>query len=320
MNDRPIRGKAWNDYEIEGDVATDAQQIVLGLLVSGAAPAWIDDVSLQSVGDAPAASAEPPRPLAGRGPDNLVAFTRLLGFVRHFHPSDQAALADWDQLAVDGIRAVESAKDPAELRCDCKISSDPSRPTARVFPSGVVPPLPDELTVPPRGEDIRIVAWEHLGYGGSRPAEGMFSPYRSQRERAKVEQGKPPGGRPNPAKPYFADLGGGVSCFVPLASTQKRRVHSPRSRHPRSWPCTPGSRSKTATRLAAVALAWNILQHFYPYFDVVESNWPSALREALAAAANDSGEQAFLHTLRLMVAALHDGHGNVYNPSALGTP
>ena len=32
-----------------------------------------------------------------------------------------------------------------------------------------------------------------------------------------------------------------------------------------------------ATRLAAVALAWNVLQHFYPYFDVVQTDWPGAL-------------------------------------------
>src|SRR5262249_21365687 len=66
-----------------------------------------------------------------------------------------------------------------------------------------------------------------------------------------------------------------------------------------------------ATRLAAVALAWNILQHFYPYFDVVGCDWPAELRRALASAATDPDELAFLDTLRRMVAALHDGHGNV---------
>ena len=73
-----------------------------------------------------------------------------------------------------------------------------------------------------------------------------------------------------------------------------------------------------ATRLATVALAWNILQHFYPYFDVVQTDWPAALREALTAAATDADERAFLRTLRLMVAALHDGHGNVFLANAPG--
>lgn len=70
-----------------------------------------------------------------------------------------------------------------------------------------------------------------------------------------------------------------------------------------------------ATRLAGVALAWNVFQHFYPYFDVVKTDWPRALREALTSAAADGDERAFLKTLRRMVAALHDGHGGVYHAS-----
>ena len=116
MDNRPIRGKTWGEYEIVGDVAKDAELIVLGIIVSGTAPAWIDDFSLKAEADAPGATAEPPRPLAGRGLQTLVAFTRLLGYVRHFHPSDQAAEADWDRLAVEGMRRpLERAKDPDEL-------------------------------------------------------------------------------------------------------------------------------------------------------------------------------------------------------------
>ena len=56
-------------------------------------------------------------------------------------------------------------------------------------------------------------------------------------------------------------------------------------------------------------------EHFYPYFDVVQTDWKQALRAALTSAANDADEQAFLITLRRMVAQLHDGHGNVFHPA-----
>jgi C-terminal processing protease CtpA/Prc len=69
-----------------------------------------------------------------------------------------------------------------------------------------------------------------------------------------------------------------------------------------------------------VALGWNVLRHFYPYFDVVETDWPGALRDALSSAATDIDEQAFLATLRRMVAALHDGHGGVYLAYGGGDP
>ncbi len=60
-------------------------------------------------------------------------------------------------------------------------------------------------------------------------------------------------------------------------------------------------------------LAWNVLQHFYPYFDVVQTDWPQALSAALKSAATDTPVQ-FLSTLRRMMTALHDGHGRVTLP------
>ena len=74
------------------------------------------------------------------------------------------------------------------------------------------------------------------------------------------------------------------------------------------------SRNNRAVRLAAVALAWNVLQHFYPYFDVVAADWPAALKEALKAAATDPDRRAFLRTLQKLIASLHDGHGQVSHP------
>ncbi|MBN2082551.1 hypothetical protein JW859_10155, partial [bacterium] len=68
-----------------------------------------------------------------------------------------------------------------------------------------------------------------------------------------------------------------------------------------------------ACRLAGVMLAWNVPQHFYAYFDVVETDWPAALQSALAAAAEDEDEVAYLFTLRKMMAALVDGHARVYH-------
>jgi C-terminal processing protease CtpA/Prc len=320
MADRPIRGKSWSEYEIEGDVAKDAERLVLGIMVFGDAPAWLDDVSLQVEGEAPAADLEPPRPLEGRGLENLVAFARLLGYVRHFHPSDQSARADWDRLAVDGVRAIEPAGGADELARRLQELIRPVAPTVCVFPSGAVPPLPKELGEPPVGKAIEVVSWEHVGYGGTGRVAGMLSVYQSQRARATLEDGKRPAGRPDPARPYFAVLGGGVSCLVPVALYASEDGTLPKVAAPEQ----PGRHARLtaedrATRLAAVALGWNVLQHFYPYFDVVQADWPVALRDALAAAATDTDERGFLRTLRLMVAALHDGHGNVTAPNGLGS-
>ncbi len=117
-----------------------------------------------------------------------------------------------------------------------------------------------------------------------------------------------------PQNAYLANLGGGVSCRVPLSLYADAGGTLPHIPPPPPLPAILPSGNDRATRLADVALAWNVFQHFYPYFDVVQTDWSQALREALTGAATDPDEIAFLKTLRRMVAALHDGHGNVYSP------
>ena len=70
-------------------------------------------------------------------------------------------------------------------------------------------------------------------------------------------------------------------------------------------------------RAADVVILWNVYEHFYPYFDVVDVDWRAMLREGLRRALGDADARAFLTTLKTMVAAVQDGHGNAYNP-ALG--
>ncbi|MFQ5528675.1 MAG: S41 family peptidase, partial [Thermoanaerobaculia bacterium] len=67
-------------------------------------------------------------------------------------------------------------------------------------------------------------------------------------------------------------------------------------------------------RIASVTIAWNIFQHFYPYFDVVAVDWDEVLAEALSEAVGDHTAQDFLATLRRLVARLEDGHGGVFHP------
>src|SRR5712692_6983399 len=117
---------------------------------------------------------------------------------------------------------------------------------------------------------------------------------------------------PDPARPYAAELGGGVSCLVPLALYSAPSGTLPRGASPAQKAKVAASGNDRATRLAAVALGWNIFQHFYPYFDVVSADWPSALRRALTSAATDPDEVAFLGTLRRLVAQLQDVHGRVF--------
>src|ERR1035441_7821222 len=66
-----------------------------------------------------------------------------------------------------------------------------------------------------------------------------------------------------------------------------------------------------ATRIADVVIAWNVFQHFYPYFDIAKTPWDYILPAGLKEAARVKDATEFHRTLLKMVAELKDGHGRV---------
>ena len=292
MSDRPINAGEWTYYDISGDVDRNAASISLGLLMSGAGRTWIDDVSFEITGDAD--PIEPARPLTSRGLDNVQALARLFGYVRYFHPSDEAAAADWNRLAMESVRAVEPAMSPAELAARLTSVFGPIAPAIRVFPTGTTPPPLDVKPTP------QIIMWQHRGVGLN-----PQNVYRSARVIRPASEAR------DALQPFRADLPGGVTCLIPIALYRDSAAPAPAG----PTPARPGGTANDrATRLAAVVVAWNVLQHFYPYFDVAGTDWSDTLRTTLAAAAEDVNADAFSITLRRMVAALHDGHGRVAGP------
>jgi hypothetical protein len=324
MDDRPVRQRDWSEAEIVGDVAADAKTIVYGLLLHGDGPAWLDDVRLDITDKVPAMAKESPRALTDRGRENLAAFARLLGYVRHFHPSDEANQTDWEAVAVAGVRAIEPATSTSDLAHRLEEFFRPLGPTIRVFTKDREPGKDN----PPHKPDAAtaIVAWEHHGYGGGSVA-GQMPIYRSIRQRWTLENGRKSVDAPDPLAPFRAQLGAGVDCLVPLALfadekgtlPRARGVGVKRSERVRSS-SSRYSADDRATRLADVILAWNVLQQFYPYFDVQKTDWSSVLEKTLRTAATDQDSEQFLATLRRMIAALKDGHGRVSMMGGGGDP
>jgi C-terminal processing protease CtpA/Prc len=272
----------------------------------------LSGIALSLVTPAPSRAAdgdERASPLRGRGLDNLTAFTRLLGYVRFFHPSDQAAGANWNRVAIAGVQAIEKATSPQDLAQRLEAFFAPLAPTLRVFPDGQAADVPAELLPAAGGGTPTITWWSHQGVGLQRPT------YVNQRLTNPVAP-VADAGLPPTSEPLAVALGGGVSALLPLSlyrDSQGTIPHGsaapPVPDKPAGW--TPSGNDR-ATRLADVALAWTVFQHFYPYFDAIQADWPAELRKALASAAKDRDQRAFRDTLRRLVHALQDGHGRIY--------
>jgi hypothetical protein len=263
---------------------------------------------------------EPPRQLTPRGLENLTALTRLLGYVRFFHPSDQAAAADWDQVALAGVQEAEAAVNPDDLARTLEDFFSPLAPTLRVYPDGERPGVPEELSPPSGVANPQVVYWVHTGVGLPATTPNTYTSVRNG------SPGAPPAetGLPRPEQPVEVSLGGGISALLPLTLYRDSQGATlPAVTLPPPQPDKPPgfrpSGNDRATRLAGVALAWGVLQHFYPYFDVVAVDWPAELRRTLAVAAKDRDERVFVDTLRRLMVPLRDGHASVAHRTVVRT-
>jgi C-terminal processing protease CtpA/Prc len=304
MDDRPISAGAWTYYEIVGDVADNAARVFLGAMAfGGAGRVWLDDGSFEVVGVTKKVMPEAPRALTARGVVNLRALTTLLGYVRHFHPSDEAARANWNAIAIAGVRAVEPSVDGQTLTQQLSAIFAPIAPTVEVFRTGTGARAASSRTLEPNaaGPIGPALRWRHTGFGPA-VATGV---YRSERVPA------------SDSDVLSLDLGGGVSARIPLTVQTDETGTLPRAPAASPAPSVPQPTREQyqvadrAVRLAGVVLSWNVFQHFYPYFDVVKTDWPAALSVALREAATAPDERTYADVLRRLVAALHDGHGRV---------
>jgi hypothetical protein len=325
MADRPITADRWHVFQIVADVAADATRIGIGLTVHGDGRAWIDAGGFDVLGPA-GAGVEPPRPLGERGLANLVALAHLLGYVRYFHPSDEAAQADWGAFASAAVAALDSAspaapqpRDGASLAAALQRLFEPLAPTLRVFPTGRRPPAlalgpPADGTAHARpASDLEIVGWRHIGLGAS----GGPSLFSSMRVRGRPGQEAAAG--LDPRAPFAADLGGGASCLLPLALWADRDGTLPHRASPSqagaavagAEATAPLSADDRSARLAIVILAWNVWQHFHPGLLDTGAGWPAALPAALREAAATTGSDSLLAALRRLAAATGDGQATV---------
>jgi len=311
MDAHPLRASDWTHAHIDCEVASDADSISFGVQLETLGSMWADDLALEALGPIGEGD-EPPGSLSERGLENVVAFARLLGYVEYFHPSDEAVATDWDSVCVAGVDRVEGARTATDLQARLAAAFGSLAPTLRLSTRRIAPLAPASLAEP-GAHATRVVGWWHHGWSTSSPGGIYFS------DRISKPIGAPPDSILPIGSEVNVDLGGGVWCSLPMTlygdaegtlphARIGARAARPPSTRPEGW--SPSANDR-ATRLADVILLWNTEQHFYPYFDVVATDWSAELPAALRRAATDSDGASFQTTLEREVAALHDGHGSV---------
>ena len=251
-------------------------------------------------------------PADDRAAENLAAFARIYGYVRFFHPSDEASAIDWDKFALLGAQATRDATDRETLRTALLQIFQAIAPRMKLTDS-----TGDASATLPAGE--RLTFWQHAGV----KLTDQPGPYQQQR----VITGETKGSRSSlfepatPPPPFIKTIAPGLVLQLPLALPVNANGKTGGG-NPTDFAALQAQLAsldlKTLTpadwrlRVAGVVTVWNVFQHFHPYLDGIGVKWDEALAPALRRALRDQNADDYYATLSELVAKSHDGHGYVY--------
>ncbi len=254
---------------------------------------------------APAAFAAPESD--DRRVGNLAAFTRLAGYIQHFHPSDQSYDADWARVVRNGAVAVVDAPGPAELAAALDAVFRPLAPSLQVFAADAPPEPPEPLLASASMPLIGVAHWKHDGFA----LNFQDRVFGRTRVLVSLRDGRRLSEAPDPTVFHEFDLGAGVACRVTLAvwvsDDNKTRPL------PGSTPSAGATGELPPEALDAfvpVALVWNAVQHFSPAFDLapatMDVEWIDALHDAIAEALRTPAGGDTLAPASAMLGKLRD--------------
>jgi C-terminal processing protease CtpA/Prc len=178
------------------------------------------------------------------------------------------------------------------------------------------------------GRKQKGVSWRTEGEGYAFEAEkqeafqGKKSISISYQGETKTQKGKPLFSY----EPAFGELiekqlGPGIFCQIPLVLYGDARSTYPTGDTKallalqQKLEMLQNDPQNLALRLGNVINTYNVFQHFYPYFDVVEVDWEARLEEALEWSFQDQTNEDHLATLQKLTAYLQDGHISVSHNS-----
>lgn len=127
--------------------------------------------------------------------------------------------------------------------------------------------------------------------------------------------------RPQAGAYVDVDLGSGLQARVPLVLSESQAANPAQSDALRALLAAivglrdPSGRFDADVRLADIVVAWNVFQHFYPYWTDTGVVWNARLAPHLEDAMRGSTRGDQRNALRRLVADARDGHGGVFDAS-----
>jgi hypothetical protein len=238
--------------------------------------------------------------------NNIKTFSKLYGYIRYFHPSDEASEIDWNEFAVYGVQQVTNAKDSNELKSTLEELFTPIAPTIQIYTK-------DEKPKQVKGEvGSKLMAWQHFGLGMSNNSN---SAYESKRVISESN---------SEIKLFDKILNAETSINKRLNSELKAQIPIVLYKNDKG---TLGGTEETQSDyeelkynlkyvgrdpvtkyLANTIITWNVFQHFYPDFEVLNISWEKELEKTLTNILKSKGDQGYEKSFQSMLDKIADGH------------
>lgn len=250
--------------------------------------------------------------------DYLYTFAKTYGYVKYFHPSDEAFDIDWNRFAIYGTAEIMKCRSTNELIQTLNELFKPIAPSIEFIKENENKNFNIEELKPRNSSNLLLTYWQHKGvsfgmvkiegnaYQSTRINRDSVNNYLFEHKLENIE--------------FIAEnIGSGIICQMPISlyfdangtfpKTEKKQLDRLKSKldsietHPKDL----------SVRLANVIITFNVFQHFYPYFDVFDVNWEDELRKALKRSLLDKDVYDHQITLQKFTSPLKDGHIYVYN-------
>jgi len=110
---------------------------------------------------------------------NLETFTKLCGYVRYFHPSDEAASLNWEKFIYYGSKEVENAGNQKELTEKLKGLFNPIAPSVQIVQDNYTKAFDVKSITPLNKVGMKEITWQHYGLGNN---GGLYKSARTNRK------------------------------------------------------------------------------------------------------------------------------------------
>lgn len=114
---------------------------------------------------------------------NEMTFAKLYGYIRYFHPSDEAAAINWDDFVLYGLQRVENCSNDQDLMSTLNSLFQPIAPSLQIADDKQNLSFNRTALIPPSLKGYKVIAWQHVGVGLI-PVKA--APYQSARTNRKI--------------------------------------------------------------------------------------------------------------------------------------